>query len=267
MKSIVLTYCSGYSEIIYNRFAGSLFDTGYDGKIIFFIKDIDTQYIKNLKNNYNNKIDYIICNSKFHVQSYRYIHFKKYLDDNKNIADYIFICDSRDVLFQKNFENYPLDINYNLFVFAEDTIIKNDPNTLTWIKALECNEKDYNIIINNITICSGTTYGTYDGILNYLTKFIYKLNSYHSSHMFKTKASDQGIHNFLVYCNQLNNFKILTNKDNLVNTIGMSKKKINDENKIVNIDKNVSFIVHQYDRMSTDMLKKISYKYNFITKT
>ena len=263
MKSIVLTYCSGYSLKIYDRFAGSLFDTGYEGKIIFFIKNTDIPIIKNIKKKYIDKIEYIICNSQFHVQSNRYIHYKEYLENNKNIADYILICDSRDVLFQKNFDNYNLDKSYDLYVFAEDIIIKNDKISIEWINALNCNDKIYNNIITKKNICSGTTYGTYNGILEYLIKFTDKLSEYHDTHMFKTKPSDQGIHNYLVYTNNLNNIQILTNKNNLVNTIGMSIKKVNSNNKIVNINNDVSYIVHQYDRMSLDSLKKISYKYNF----
>lgn len=265
MKSIILTYCSGYSEEIYTRFAGSLFDTDYKGIIIFFIKENDISKLINIKKKYLDQIKYVIVSPTFHVQSYRYILYKEYLEQNKNVADYIFICDSRDVLFQKNFDNYDLDINYDLFVFRENIKIKNDHHNTKWIKALDNNENIYNKIKNNFAICSGTTYGTYNGMLDYLNIFCDILDRYPNNHMFKTIPSDQGIHNYIIYDNLINNIKIMDNNDNLVNTIGMARKNIND-NKIINDNNQVSYIVHQYDRCDNTMLNKISLKYNFVIK-
>ncbi len=39
MKTNVLTYCSGYPYEIFERFAGTLYDTGFQGKLIYFIKE------------------------------------------------------------------------------------------------------------------------------------------------------------------------------------------------------------------------------------
>ena len=55
----------------------------------------------------------------------------------------------------------------------------------------------------------------------------------------------------------------MTNIDNLVNTTGYGFKKINKDNLIVNMNNQVSYIVHQYDRLPQSDRKKISSKYNF----
>jgi hypothetical protein len=77
---------------------------------------------------------------------------------------------------------------------------------------------------------------------------------------------DQAIHNFLYY-NNLYPFKnkILTNKDNLVNTLCYSYHKINENNQITNYINDVSYVVHQYDRMGIELKQKLSNKYDFVT--
>ena len=55
----------------------------------------------------------------------------------------------------------------------------------------------------------------------------------------------------------------MTNIDNLVNTTGYGFKKINEDNLIVNVHNEISYIVHQYDRFTQSDRKKISSKYNF----
>ena len=56
---------------------------------------------------------------------------------------------------------------------------------------------------------------------------------------------------------------ILTNEDNLVNTVGCDVHVLNEDNLIVNKNNDISFIVHQYDRFCLEYKEKISSKYNF----
>jgi hypothetical protein len=76
---------------------------------------------------------------------------------------------------------------------------------------------------------------------------------------------DQGIHNYMLHMNKIDvNIKLLSNKDNLVNTTCQDVKKLNDDNLIVNENGEVSYIVHQYDRFPVELKQKISVKYNFV---
>ena len=52
MKTNVLTYCSGYPYEIFERFAGTLYDTGFQGKLIYFIKESDVPTLTNLIDEY-----------------------------------------------------------------------------------------------------------------------------------------------------------------------------------------------------------------------
>lgn len=64
------------------------------------------------------------------------------------------------------------------------------------------------------------------------------------------------------------NIKLLSNKDNVVNTVGCDIHRLNDENNIVNKENEISYVVHQYDRFSEDFKLRISTKlgYNFVSK-
>ena len=59
------------------------------------------------------------------------------------------------------------------------------------------------------------------------------------------------------------NIKLLSNEDNLVNTVCNDVHKINNNNLIVNSLNEISYVVHQYDRFSLDLKQKISTKYDF----
>lgn len=45
----VMTYCSGYEPFIFERFIGSLYDTGFNGNIYIFGKEKDGKIIHELK--------------------------------------------------------------------------------------------------------------------------------------------------------------------------------------------------------------------------
>ena len=45
----VITYCSGYESFIYERFVGTLYDTGFKGKLYIIGQENDRKIIQNLK--------------------------------------------------------------------------------------------------------------------------------------------------------------------------------------------------------------------------
>jgi len=264
MKTNVLTYCSGYPYEIFERFAGTLYDTGFQGKLIYFIKESDVPTLTNLIDEYP-KVEYVVTESEFHVQSYRFVLYNDYLnrqDDDSNI----FICDSRDVIFQKNIEDYPVDREVDLYFFREDKITQDCEYNTNWVTNIDKQfpeEKFWDTIKDKPIICSGTTLGTMKGMKEYLRLMSSNLERFPSDHQLKNEPSDQGLHNYLYYMNKLNlNVKVLTNKDNLVNTTGYSWMGMNKNKKIVNDDWDVSYIVHQYDRFPLQIKSKLSEKYN-----
>jgi hypothetical protein len=262
MDISVVTYGSGYSYDIYDRFIGSLNNTGFSGTIYIIVKQNDLPVLNKLQ--YKNIIACVDdIEQTTHINNHRFFCIQKVLPDIK--SEYIFVCDFRDVLFQKNIELYPHDSS-DLYVFAESIKLKNEQHFNTpWLKQLEklFNEKFYDSISDNSILCCGTTFGNYKAIKAYIDCMCEIIQEFNIM-----TNLDQGIHNYLFHLNKLQlNTKILTNEDNFVNTVGNDIHQLNTDNLIVNSKNEVSYVVHQYDRFSLDFKHRISTKlgFNFVS--
>ena len=268
MNSIdILTYGTNYEYHVYQRFVGSLNTTGFTGNIHIIINKNDIEHIHKLQKIYNN-ILYFIDNLHIntHINNHRFFVIEKYLQQTSITSQYIFFCDMRDVLFQKNINNYILDPHVDLYGFEERIKISQDQQyNSIWIKKLEniLNESIYDKISENKVICCGTTLFKIQPFKKYINSMCTILKTFNI-----IENLDQGIHNYLLYLKLMNgmNIKLLTNKDNFVNTVGCDIHKLDENQNIVNNDNNISYIVHQYDRFSIDLKVKISkkLKYNFM---
>jgi hypothetical protein len=271
----VITYCGNYNLYVYERFIGTLNDTGFNGTIFFIINKNDVKNMEILLKKYNN-IKYYIDNitSNYSKNCIRYIYYDKIINENPD--DFYLLCDGRDVLFQKNIEEFNLEKN-KLYFFKENITFIQDKNwNYAWINQIQNQTKELfvdNIQYNSI-LCSGTIIGSSNILLNYLKNMINIMNRYNLAKPYN--GIDQGIHNYLYYTNKLDNKNIILfdNSDIYVNTIGaplslnlpnLISYKIID-GKIYDKNNNLNYIVHQYDRMSLNEKKLLNHKYNFIDR-
>jgi len=263
IKIDIITYISGYPFEVFDRFIGSLNDTGFSGKIHLIINSQDKPIMNLLKKKYNNIypiVDNLI--KRTHINCHRFFCIKQLLQTLEFTCDYFLVCDSRDVLFQKNLETYPYDPEVDLYGFQEGiTIAQEKVFNTPWIKMIEqiMREPVYDIISEKKIICCGTTIGKKKAIQKYVNTMcdIIERNNIRMN-------LDQGIHNYLLYLNKLDvNIQILSNQDNLVNTIGNDVHILDEDGRILNSKNEISYIVHQYDRCSKEKREKLSKKYNF----
>jgi len=265
-KLDIITLCTGYPYHVYERFTGSLYDTGFTGRVYFIITESDVPKIQELRKQWPN-VQMIIDTEErtTHLQSHRYKVIAKHID-TIDLFDYILICDSRDVLFQRNPEDFfPFPFLTDMYVFEEDLAIQDEPYNKKWITDLgTLVQRDllHELGLKPI-LCSGTTICSKQSVKTYVEAMCSVLSD---SRIPKTYIMDQGAHNYLVYCGFFNTYNIqyLSNNDNFVNTIGVGYKKVNDDKLIVNHKNEVSYIVHQYDRLNTEEKKRLSSKYNFV---
>ena len=268
MKINIFTYGSGYETKVYERFLGSLFDSGFDGKLYCFIEDKDISAIQKISKELFSLVNWVQYNSKNEMLNahYRFFIYNDFVYKiDLSLDEYTFFCDFRDVLFQKNICEYRLDKNVDMFLFREDQIIKNCPHNSGWLIPVKNSFPDYRYDYEKEhIICVGT-------ILTKNTIVKQFLNIFCSTMLVddlckKDTFVEQGIHNFLYY-NNLYPFKtkILTNEDNLVNTLCYGYHKINDHNQITNYINNISYVAHQYDRMNVELKQKLSVKYDFVS--
>ena len=281
MKNLVMTICMNYSYEIYQRFIGSLFDSvDTSVELIIFIGSNDEQHIQRFIQEYKNDINKntlkykVIDNKNVHVVNYRFKLYYEYLIENKDIYNLIFICDSRDVLFQKNIFIHPLINNkYDLYIFEEEsvniTIDKCRFNSLYITKSGLNIEK---LVKDKPILCVGTILGTTNGILQYLKEFNNVLFNIVNEENRAYYGTDSGINYYIIYGNLLDTSKICIckNRDKLVYTMAFPNylnlidyNTLLNEKKQICYDNDVCYCIHQYDRLDDDVKKQISMKYNY----
>ena len=269
-----MTICMNYDYEIYHRFIGSLFDSiDTNVKLMIFIAKNDEVHIKKLLETYDNIIYKIVDNENTHIVNYRFKMYYDYLKVNQNY-DYIFLCDSRDVLFQDNiFTHSLINNNHDLYIFEEEssniTIDKCQFNSL-YIKKSGLHIE--NIVINKPILCVGTLLGSYKGIMNYLDCFNNILYNKVEMKNREYYGTDSGINYYIIYGNLLKNIKIFTckNSDKLVYTLAFpnylelfNKKNILNKNYHICYKNERVYCVHQYDRLDDNIRLDMSYKYNY----
>ena len=267
MNSInILSYFSTYPYEVFRRFLGSLYDTGFKGKVTFFMMQDTIDDLSNkIKSNFE-KVEiepFYELKTPCHLYTVRFFLYLKYLNSIKlDPQGYTLLCDGRDILFQKNPEEYPLS-NNDIFLFQEENItIKESNINNKWYEVLKKIFR-HNLNYNDKPVmCAGTILLKNSYIIKFLETFLEHVISYK---LCQTGLNlDQGLYNYLYYADELKcSPKVMTNIDNLVNTTGYGFKKINEDNLIVNVHNEISYIVHQYDRFTQSDRKKISSKYNF----
>jgi len=268
VKIDVLTFCSGYEFPIFDRFVGTLNDTGFSGTIHLVIRPEDTQTIQLLKRKYTNVCEHVDTSvQKTHINCHRFFAFFNYLKKTVLDCEYILVCDARDVLFQKNFETYEYDPSIDIYGFTEGKTIGDEQAfNAPWIRQIEHLTKEviYEKVKNKLIICCGTTIGKLEAMKQYIHQMCFLILKHNVKHNL-----DQGFHNYMLYMNTLKmNIRLSSNKDNLVNTLCNDVKKLDEANNIVNEKNEISYIVHQYDRCSTEQKRllntRFANKYDFL---
>lgn len=285
MKLNIFTYLTGYFRPeLYERFAGSLFDTGFSGNLYLFVHERDHHSLGLLSEELQDKIFFVTCpqtldhendldentqdlqfNEVIHAQNFRYLLYLSFLQQNKQKKnEYSFFCDAKDVLFQRNPEEYIIDDDVDMLVFEEDTLIKDCYWNMSFFNMVKSSIPDGKFDYEaKKAICSGTTLVKNSALYYFIYNFCEYMMQYKLNHM---AFMDQGLHNYMIYNNAYGcNIKIVDNRNELVYTAGHDKDnvKLDDNNQILNANNKVPYIVHQYDRLDQSLLDQISSKYEF----
>lgn len=269
----IMAVGTNYKYYIHRNFVCSLYGTGYQGDAYIFTNHRDRPETAGLKGNFFDIESYIPKTIDIHIQNYRFKMFQDFLEQTDIDGEYILFTDYRDLIFQKNINLYPLG-DADIYLFAEDQIFDrcgfNGPN-------MEKIKKDLYPDINygqESIICCGTIIVKKDKAIDFLKnyyKYIRQALDYLNPHEKRTIYSDQTMLNYMYYTDNIGlTTKVLTNKDNLVNTMGYAVKpeintaKVNKQGYIVNVNDEVSYMGHQYDRLDHASLQNMFQKFPFM---
>lgn len=247
----VLAACCGYPRKVYERFLGSLFDTGYAGAAVLFVRPDDLPTVQPLAAAHPGFSVRVMPAGDRQLALQRFDSMREFLRevDAPASARRVLLSDARDVLFQRDWSAHPaLAGAADLWVFAEDQTIGNCRFNRAWLDQID--PALAGALADRRILCSGTTIGTGAGILAYLDAMAAVGGALLAAGRAGVVGQDQGNHNFLLHTGRLAALRprVLTNDDNLVNTVGYGWKAVDAEGRAINVRGERSWVVHQYDR-------------------
>jgi hypothetical protein len=220
-KSVVMGLASGYPMDVFELFVGSLRATGFSGAIILGIASDAPQDVRDYLAETNVTVKEVTlgpctyhdkpskCLVGFPDYKLSWVRFplsKQWLLECKECTDGIMMTDVRDAYFQADPFTHS-SIKYpppGLMTFEE---MYPDQTTEHWITEAPIKKcKGYDIG-NHPMLCSGSTMGTREGILNYIDVMIKEFDAWNKDKKcFSNMAGDdQSIHNHLYYSGMFGN--------------------------------------------------------------
>lgn len=176
------------------------------------------------------------------LQSLRYAHYLRYLEEVAVDADVVMITDLRDVFFQRDPFAGPLD---GLEVYLEDASVRigeDDFNT-RWLRDI-AGPAGLARLRGRPVSCSGTVIGTRAAMLAYLREMTAAISESRGP----MGPHDQAVHNVLLAEGRLN-ATVVPNGSGRVLTLGKAKGfEISADGTVLNDDGSVPAVLHQWDR-------------------
>jgi len=261
-----------YDLEIYRRFIGSLIDTGFTGKMNIFMIDANAVYMaQKLYDEFKYKsLNFIIIED--HAADHSKPHMRRFIDIDNCLANptaetygYSLICDSRDVLFQSNPQDLKFDEDYDLYVYQEGVTLEQEPkHNGKWANYMHSIYGDVDYLDQPVLCVGGLVIKSIQlkKFTSYFSEAISKLN-------LENTIMDQGLFNYLFYKNQLPIKSIsVPNINNAIYHVGMGLDRCiyRGGKLMLENNKNIPAIIHQYDRLPESLLQKLSIKYDFVRK-
>jgi len=163
--------------------------------------------------------------------------------------DRVFLTDARDVFFQADPFSWQPGSGMHFFLLSRANTIQTERLYLNWTEN-QFGRTDPQPYLDKAMACAGTTFGDTGSVINYLTQMVSV--SLRARKPRKIIVGDQGVHNFLIYENQLPAMTLHSNEDGPVLTstfMTMKDITLNSDGLVVNHQGKVIPILHQYDRI------------------
>lgn len=181
-----------------------------------------------------------------HVCIRRYFAAKTLLAERqKGTVGSVMLADIRDVVFQSNPFSH---ITAGRFTGDEILKIKECPSNSTWIMDAY-GPKTYDKLAENVSICSGVSFGALEAMQEYLAAFCDETIAVMQDKCLDTlPVWDQAFHIKLLLCDNLPFQRVAWN--GFLATVAQAESEhlqVNEEG-LVEVDGRVPAILHQYDR-------------------
>ena len=274
-KQAVIAMATRYGVAELKSFIISLRNTGFEGDIILFVRDLKPgtdeflanngvltlpfphKYFSNWRRNYfqfftkyfthrdsKEKLWYL-ADIWMVALAGRFFTYRKALENWTDRYDEVLFTDVRDVIFQANPFNYHYGTSIALFAEATGRGIGQCRANSRWIRD-GYGDKPLEEMKDKDILCAGVMYTRGDGIMRLMkamTEELLRINP--------RDNLDQGVLNYLAYKQKLGECKIFSQVDAPIMHIGcnnFSTLKFDEKNRVLNGKGEVAAVVHQYDR-------------------
>jgi len=265
--NLVLGAVKGMEMEHVSPFLFSLYQTGFSGKVAFFISQVSDRTRAMLE-----RLDVTLISvdedsvfTQTPVNSLRYFIYDQYLAGIDASIENILLADVRDIVFQR--DPFTFDFEGALCCFLEDkrTTLRTSVINSGWLAAAYDRET-LEALGHHAVSCSGATMGPAPVVRNYIRTMVDALQALDTKSpniMHVIGGVDQAVHNYLLYTGALPQARLLGNDDGPVltlNDVPPHTIVLNEEGQALNGRGEVAHLVHQYDRhpdLAHTLLSKI----------
>jgi hypothetical protein len=207
--------------------------------------------LRNFANEMNFEI-YTDFYLEYEMMFFRFLIYKKYLDERSQIYDKVLCSDMNDVIFQG--DPFGIQFEEDIYCALERGLLHDCELNNKWILEFDyfCNHYEGNKFfpginpnkyVNNHIVCAGTVLGTYSGIKKFLD--FYKAAMSHDIMFVDQGILNVYVYNFLDY-KQMNHYtksRILT-----LHSLSFESLKLDETGQIINDNGEKYSIIHQINR-------------------
>jgi len=261
MPNLVLGFASNYHPFTYERFLCSLRRCGSQAEVVLFVGEKDKNEVnQSIFDKYSAKL--IAVPILYNLLIYRFVLYQQLLQQNQArfSNSMILLTDVRDVLFQKDPFSFPFKESFDLCFFEEQQTIGGCTSNSLWLSRI-VDKTTYDRLSEKPIVCCGTTLGSFAGISRYLEL----MNQECSKEVAKGNAADgldQAFHNLFFYTQVFSPLKVISlgNQNGPVNTLHYAAKNLSADGRVVNLNGEASYLVHQIDRMKPAQIEELGVK-------
>ena len=179
-----------------------------------------------------------------YIFNYRHFLYYDYLLKHGSKYRNVLITDVKDVVFQRDPFGFPVSDHIHVAMENPDIPLGACPWTSQWVLAgypPEVLEK----LKDKAMSCAGTTLAPVPLMMRYLALMLDEIAGMRDAY----ECADQAAHNLLLHEGKLEPVKRLGNFEGPILTVGTEPRyALNEDRELVNRDRSVIAIIHQYDR-------------------
>jgi len=185
----------------------------------------------------------------FHLRYLRYLLYDEFLQQQGADYDRILLADCTDVFFQA--DPFAWDWSPGVHFFMEEGTkrLGDCPLHRLWLGCQFGREFVERHASKNVS-CSGTTFGDTANLRKYLARMISTIMR--ARNLAKIYGGDQGIHNYLLIEQLVDNLIVHPNRQGPVMTMGVMRAgdwRMDNHGRVLNDNHEIPPVLHQYDRI------------------